>query len=76
MSSEVSRVSQDSLSCTGLTTAQREIKREKLEARKKKAVGEWRRRYFDPRSNFSSVSASNRNSSINIHEWREESAAL
>lgn len=36
MSSEVSRVSQDSLSCTGLTTAQREIKRKKLEAKKKK----------------------------------------
>lgn len=39
MSSEVSRVSQDSLSCTELTTAQREIKREKLEVKKKKQWG-------------------------------------
>lgn len=39
MSSEVSRVSQDSLSCTGLTTAQREITRKKLEAKKKKQWG-------------------------------------
>lgn len=39
MSSEVSRVSQDSLPCTGLTTAQREIKRKKLEAKKKKQWG-------------------------------------
>lgn len=39
MSSEVSRVSQDSLPCTELTTAQREIKREKLEVKKKKQWG-------------------------------------
>lgn len=39
MSSEVSRVSQDSLPCTELTTAQREIKREKLEVKKKSSGG-------------------------------------
>lgn len=40
------------------------------------AARERRGQYFDLRSNFSSASASNRNLSINIHEWREESVAL
>lgn len=57
------------LSARPLEEEQREMK---VKKQQEKGVGD----IFDLCSKFSSASASNRNSPMNIHEWREESAAL